>query len=73
MKPDWDMITYLHGAGRDHADKWLGVARSAVGRLETVDLAKHFFPAVDEGVSFRPAAPVKRAPVKRGAATRRAK
>jgi NTE family protein len=73
LKPDWDMITYLHGAGRDHADKWLGVARSAVGRLETVDLPKYFFPPIDEGVSFRPATPAKRVPVKRGAAGRRAK
>ena len=32
MKPDWDVITYLHGAGRNHAEKWLDVARSAVGR-----------------------------------------
>ena len=74
LKPDWDMITYLHGAGRDHADKWLAVARSAVGRLETIDLAKYFFPAVDEGVSFRPASLLKRTtPKRRAAAVRRAK
>ena len=53
LKPDWDIITYLHGAGRDYADKWLGVARSAVGRLETVDLPRYFFPAVEDGVQFR--------------------
>ena len=45
LKPDWDVITYLHGAGRDHAEKWLDVARSAVGRLETVDLAELLLPA----------------------------
>lgn len=67
LKPDWDMITYLHGAGRDHADKWLGVARSAVGRLETIDLLKHFFPPTDEGVMFRSPIPPKRAAAKRGA------
>lgn len=73
MKPDWDLITYLHGAGRDHADKWLAVARSAVGRLETVDLAKHFFPPIEEGVSFRSATPARRPAAKRGAAGKRAK
>jgi NTE family protein len=73
LKPDWDMITYLHGAGRDYADKWLSVERSAVGRLETVDLAKHFFPPIDEGVSFRPATPARRSMAKRSAAAKRAK
>lgn len=46
MKPDWNVMTYLHGAGRDHADKWLDKARSDVGRHETVDLARHFFPGI---------------------------
>lgn len=66
VKPDWDMITYLHGAGRDHAEKWLAVARSAVGRLETIDLLQHFFPATDEGVTFRSPIPAKRPAAKRG-------
>jgi NTE family protein len=70
LKPDWDMITYLHGAGRDHADKWLNVARSAVGRLETVDLVRHFFPPTEDGVSFRSPVPVKRPAAKRSAAKR---
>jgi NTE family protein len=70
IKPDWDVITYLHGAGRDHAEKWLGVARSAVGRLETVDLGKYFFPAVEDGVQFRSPVAQKRVQPKRGAARR---
>jgi NTE family protein len=60
MSPNWDVITYLHGAGRDHAEKWLAVARSAVGRLETVDLANYFFPPVEDGVQFRTVAQPKR-------------
>lgn len=46
VNPDWNVMTYLHGAGRDHAEKWLATARHDVGRLETVDLAQHFFPPV---------------------------
>jgi NTE family protein len=73
LKPDWDVITYLHGAGRDHAEKWLEVARSAVGRLETVDLAKYFFPPVEDGVLFRSTISAKRPAAKRGAGAKRAK
>jgi NTE family protein len=46
IKPDWNIMTYLHGAGRDHTDKWLTSFRSHVGRNETVDLARHFFPGI---------------------------
>jgi NTE family protein len=73
MKPDWDVIKYLHGAGRNHAEKWLDVARSAVGRLETVDLAKYFFPPVEDGVVFRPTVSQKRPAPRRSVAGRRAK
>ncbi len=51
VKPDWNMMTYLHGAGRDAADKWLIASRDAVGRSEPVDLSRHFFPGIaGEGV-----------------------
>jgi NTE family protein len=73
MNPNWDVITYLHGAGRDHAEKWLEVARSAVGRLETVDLANYFFPPVEAGVQFRAVASPKRPAQRRGAGGKRAK
>lgn len=73
MKPDWDIITYLHGAGRDHAEKWLDMTRSALGRLETVDLGKYFFPPVEEGIAFRSTATSKKPTSKRGAAAKRAK
>ncbi len=49
IKPDWNMMTYLHGAGRNHAEEWLEVARSSIGRHETVDLAKHVFPDMAGG------------------------
>jgi NTE family protein len=67
MQPDWDVITYLHGAGRDHAEKWMDVARLAVGRLETVDLANYFFPPVEDGIQFRTVASPKRHTGRRGA------
>lgn len=67
LKPDWDLITYLHGAGRDYAKTWLETMRPAVGRLETVDLARYFFPAVEEGVQFRSPKPDKRVQQKRRA------
>lgn len=43
LKPDWTVITYLHGAGRSSAESWLASSRDAIGRRETVDLAQHFF------------------------------
>lgn len=42
IKPDWDMFTFLHGAGRAEADRWIETAAMDVGRKETVDLNKHF-------------------------------
>ena len=59
IKPDWNVMTYLHGAGRNHADQWLETARASIGRHETVDLARHFFPAMDGGVLGRIAEPKK--------------
>ena len=44
VKLDWNVMTYLHGAGRSHADAWLHAHRAQVGRKETIDLAKHFIP-----------------------------
>lgn len=43
IKPDWPMITYLHGAGRSSAETWLQTARPYIGRSETIDLGRHFF------------------------------
>ncbi|MEZ5899624.1 MAG: patatin-like phospholipase family protein [Hyphomicrobiaceae bacterium] len=43
LKPEWSTITYLHGAGRSAADAWLSEHRSAIGKYESVDLARHFF------------------------------
>lgn len=42
MKPDWGLITYLHGAGRVEAQKWLTQTRADVGKRETVDLDSYF-------------------------------
>jgi NTE family protein len=73
IKPHWDMITYLHGAGRDYAEKWLEVARPGVGRFETVDLGKYFFPPVEDGTGFRMTGSRKRYAAKRRATSRQAK
>ncbi len=42
MKPDWGLFTYLHGAGRTEAYKWLDGSRSRIGRQSTVDLKARF-------------------------------
>lgn len=53
IKPDWGVITYLHGAGRTAADEWLKSHRGAIGKSETVDLVRHFFsPQVSGGASL---------------------
>jgi NTE family protein len=41
-KPDIELLTYLHGAGRGETEKWLDRHRRYVGWKSTVDLAKHF-------------------------------
>jgi NTE family protein len=41
-KPDIELLTYLHGAGRSETEKWLARARAEVGRRATVDLGRHF-------------------------------
>ncbi len=42
MKTDWKLLTYLHGAGRDEAEKWLRRHRARVGRKSTVNLKTRF-------------------------------
>lgn len=41
-KPDIELLTYLHGAGRSESEKWLARHRGSIGWKDTVDLAKHF-------------------------------
>jgi NTE family protein len=41
-KPEIELLTYLHGAGRSETEKWLARHRASVGRTSTVDLGKHF-------------------------------
>jgi NTE family protein len=42
MKPDMGMFTYLHGAGRTEAYKWLDGSHANIGRRSTVDLKARF-------------------------------
>ena len=43
LKPDLGLLTYLQGAGRTQAHKWIGQHLASVGRRETIDLAAHFY------------------------------
>lgn len=49
FKPDWSIITYLHGAGRNLAEEWLNGTTGALGRYETVDLVSHFLTPATPG------------------------
>lgn len=41
-KPEIELLTYLHGAGRSETEKWLARNASSIGSRSTVDLARHF-------------------------------
>ena len=41
-KPDIELLTYLHGAGRSETEKWMERSRRSIGRRASVDLRKHF-------------------------------
>ena len=42
MRPDRDLLTMLHNAGREEARRWIGRCLTDVGRKSTVDLAARF-------------------------------
>ena len=39
-KPELELLTYLHGAGRSETEKWLARSRSSIGRRATVDFTR---------------------------------
>src|SRR5262245_51034874 len=41
-KPDIELLTYLHSAGRSETEKWMARSRRSVGRRASVDLRKYF-------------------------------
>jgi NTE family protein len=41
-KPDIELLTYLHDAGRSETEKWLARNRGSIGQNATVDLGAHF-------------------------------
>lgn len=45
LRPDKGLLSYLHGAGRAEAKKWLNSHRAAIGRHSTVDLRARFLEA----------------------------
>ncbi len=42
VKPDWDLFTYLHGAGRTEASKWIDRHGRKVGRKSSVNLKERY-------------------------------
>lgn len=46
-QPDWGMLTYLHGAGRSEASKWIEQHLNSVGRRSSVDLRARYFSEID--------------------------
>jgi NTE family protein len=44
-KPELELLTYLHGAGRSETEKWLARNRRSIGWKSTVDLGRHFLGA----------------------------
>jgi NTE family protein len=57
MTPDKGLLTYLHGAGRMEAHKWLERCRKSIGRGPTVDLRERFLsPTRDTPLSDDPGA-----------------
>jgi NTE family protein len=53
-KPDLELLTYLHGAGRSETEKWLARHRRSIGWRGTVDLGKHFLSDRRESASRSP-------------------
>jgi NTE family protein len=45
IKPDLELLTYLHGVARLETEKWLARYRGDIGSKSTVDLAEHFLAA----------------------------
>jgi NTE family protein len=41
-KPDLELLTYLHSAGRSETEKWLARSLASIGRRATVDFARDF-------------------------------
>jgi NTE family protein len=50
-KPDLELLTYLHGAGRSETEKWLARNRASIGRRATVDLVRDFQADRSEGAT----------------------
>lgn len=42
LRPDWELLTYLHDMGRKDTGDWLDQAGPSVGRRGTIDLAARF-------------------------------
>ena len=60
LKPDLGLLTYLHGAGRTQALRWLGQNKTSIGKRSTVDLkarflSPHSIELLEEEVALPPA------------------
>ncbi len=58
MKPDWSLFTYLHGAGRTEAQRWLDKSRKHVGRRSSVDLGARYLRGAGETEASEAVAPL---------------
>ncbi len=54
VKADSGLITYLHGAGRTEAHKWLAKHRADIGRRETVDLRSTYLEPQNKAPALEP-------------------
>ena len=55
-KPDIELLTYLHSAGRSETEKWMVRSRRSIGRRASVDLRKHFLSGRSEPAPLSPEA-----------------
>jgi NTE family protein len=63
-KPDIELLTYLHGAGRTETEKWLARNGASIGRRATVDFARDLHAGYRDG----PVPPLARRPSPEAAA-----
>ena len=49
LRPDQELLSYLHNAGRSETNKWLDRNQAFIGRRATVDLKSKFLAPADTG------------------------
>lgn len=49
LRPDQELLSYLHNAGRSETNKWLDRNQAHIGRRATVDLKSKFLAPTEAG------------------------